>query len=183
MSLWKMEDSADGKPKYVDQSSVEGDASANVYGVSVDEMAAQEGKLAHPGWVKRTVGTGGRAGRVFQEVLVAASSMTGDATPTDDEVYPDVNLKITTQPQSQSVEQPNPATFSVVAETNTGTITYQWQEDPNTGTFADMVGETNDSVTIADSTGKNDYKYQCVVTVVDAAEVTSDSATLTVTIP
>jgi len=40
---------------------------------------------AHLGWVKRTVGTGGRAGRVHYETLVAASSITGDgedlATP------------------------------------------------------------------------------------------------------
>ncbi len=40
---------------------------------------------AHTGWVKRTVGTGGRAGRVHYETLVAASSITGDgedlATP------------------------------------------------------------------------------------------------------
>ena len=28
----------------------------------------------HVGWVKRTVGTGGRAGRVHYETLVAASS-------------------------------------------------------------------------------------------------------------
>ena len=34
---------------------------------------------AHLGWVKRTVGTGGRAGRVHYETLVAASSMSGDA--------------------------------------------------------------------------------------------------------
>jgi len=40
---------------------------------------------AHLGWVKRTVGTGGRAGRVHYETLVAASSISGDgedlATP------------------------------------------------------------------------------------------------------
>ena len=40
---------------------------------------------AHLGWVKRTIGTGGRAGRVHYETLVAASSITGDgediATP------------------------------------------------------------------------------------------------------
>tara|TARA_B100000424_G_scaffold257545_1_gene238563 strand:- start:2924 stop:3907 length:984 start_codon:yes stop_codon:yes gene_type:complete len=39
----------------------------------------------HAGWVKRTVGTGGRAGRVQYETLVAASSISGDfediATP------------------------------------------------------------------------------------------------------
>ena len=36
-------------------------------------------EIAHTGWVKRTVGTGGRAGRVHYETLVAASSITGDA--------------------------------------------------------------------------------------------------------
>ena len=35
--------------------------------------------MAHIGWVKKTVGTGGRAGRVHYETLVAASSITGDA--------------------------------------------------------------------------------------------------------
>ena len=36
-------------------------------------------EIAHVGWVKKTVGTGGRAGRVHYETLVAASSMLGDA--------------------------------------------------------------------------------------------------------
>jgi hypothetical protein len=35
-------------------------------------------EVPHVGWVKKTVGTGGRAGRVQYETLVAASSMTGD---------------------------------------------------------------------------------------------------------
>ncbi|CAB4125071.1 hypothetical protein UFOVP58_57 [uncultured Caudovirales phage] len=41
----------------------------------------------HAGWVKRTVGTGGRAGRIQTEVLVAMGSMTGDQA--DDIQYPD----------------------------------------------------------------------------------------------
>jgi len=44
-------------------------------------------KATHAGWVKRTVGTGGRAGRVQTEVLVAMGSMTGDQA--DDIQYPD----------------------------------------------------------------------------------------------
>ena len=40
----------------------------------------------HIGWVKKTIGTGGRAGRVNYETLVAASSITGDA---EDLVTPD----------------------------------------------------------------------------------------------
>ena len=41
--------------------------------------------VAHTGWNKRTVGTGGRAGRVFWETLVAGG-MSGDA---EDIVAPD----------------------------------------------------------------------------------------------
>ena len=44
-------------------------------------------KSTHAGWVLRTVGTGGRAGRVFTETLVAMGSMTGDQA--DDIQYPD----------------------------------------------------------------------------------------------
>jgi hypothetical protein len=35
-------------------------------------------QVTHAGWVRRTVGTGGRAGRVQYETLVAMGSMTGD---------------------------------------------------------------------------------------------------------
>ena len=37
------------------------------------------GKIAHAGWVRRQVGTGGRAGRVQYETLVAGGSISGDA--------------------------------------------------------------------------------------------------------
>jgi hypothetical protein len=43
--------------------------------------------LTHAGWVRRTVGTGGRAGRISQEVLVAMGSITDDQS--DDIQYPD----------------------------------------------------------------------------------------------
>jgi hypothetical protein len=54
-----------------------------VFGVDANEIslannAAQ--KPAHAGWVLRKVGTGGRAGRVQTEVIVAMGSMTGDGT-------------------------------------------------------------------------------------------------------
>lgn len=41
---------------------------------------------AHAGWVRRTVGTGGRAGRVYFETLVAMGTIAGDA---EDNVLPD----------------------------------------------------------------------------------------------
>jgi len=45
------------------------------------------GGAAHAGWTRRIVGTGGRAGRVQTEVLVAMGSITGDQA--DDIQYPD----------------------------------------------------------------------------------------------
>jgi hypothetical protein len=43
-----------------------------------DTAGGVSSEVTHTGWVKRTVGTGGRAGRVFYETLVAASSISGD---------------------------------------------------------------------------------------------------------
>ena len=43
--------------------------------------------VPHAGWVKRTAGSGDRAGRVHYEVLVASSSVTGDAA--DDTQLPE----------------------------------------------------------------------------------------------
>ena len=45
------------------------------------------GGAAHAGWNLRTVGTGGRAGRIQTETLVAMGSMSSDAS--DDTVLPD----------------------------------------------------------------------------------------------
>ena len=50
---------------------------------------AQNKGVSHAGWNVRTVGTGGRAGRVQYETLVAMGSITGDAT--DDSILPDSN--------------------------------------------------------------------------------------------
>jgi len=81
MALWTMTDDAAGKPKYLSTAD-----KALTYGVDTTETGVTAG-VTHAGWVRRTVGTGGRAGRVFHETLVAASSMTGDAS--DDTQYPD----------------------------------------------------------------------------------------------
>ena len=71
-----------------------------VFGVSTDEMAyantagTEADGVAHAGWNLRTEGTGGRAGRVQYETLVAMSSITGDAgriagEPSDDTEVPE----------------------------------------------------------------------------------------------
>lgn len=63
---------------------VSGDPS-KVFGVDTTEAGVTD--TTHAGWVRRTVGTGGRSGRVMHEVLVASSSITGDAA--DDTELPD----------------------------------------------------------------------------------------------
>lgn len=51
------------------------------------EGGESQSNITHAGWVRRTVGTGGRAGRVFYETLVAGGSITGDQA--DDKQFPD----------------------------------------------------------------------------------------------
>lgn len=46
---------------------------------TAEAVLARAHKSFHAGWVVRTVGSGGRAGRVFYETIVAMGSMTGDA--------------------------------------------------------------------------------------------------------
>lgn len=71
-------------------------ANVGIFGVDTSEMAntsadSVASRPAHAGWILRTAGTGGRAGRVRTEVLVAMGSMTGDgsATANDDPVFQD----------------------------------------------------------------------------------------------
>lgn len=52
-----------------------------------NEAGESQSNITHAGWVRRTVGTGGRAGRVFYETLVAGGSITGDQA--DDRQFPD----------------------------------------------------------------------------------------------
>lgn len=52
-----------------------------------NEAGESAGNITHTGWVRRTTGTGGRAGRVFYETLVAGGSITGDQA--DDRQFPD----------------------------------------------------------------------------------------------
>ena len=54
---------------------------------ATSSLGAGNKRPAHSGWVKRTVGTGGRAGRVQYETLCAMSSVSGDSV--DDLVLPD----------------------------------------------------------------------------------------------
>lgn len=125
-----------------------GNTSANVYtqgetiglfGVDANEVAV-DGDVAHTGWVLRTEGSGGRAGRVQQEVLVALSSFN---TGSDDEdtVYKDSIITISSQPATVrgpvSAASADNVTFSVTASVTSGNtaapLTYIWQASNNSG--------------------------------------------------
>ena len=82
---------------------------------------------------------------------------------------------ITSQPTNQTVTEPEPATFSVVA-TGDAPLTYQWRRNG-----ADMPGEVSASVTLSSTTvGDSGDVFDVVVVSNAAGSVTSASATLTV---
>ena len=69
-------------------------ANVGIFGVDTTEQTvsgATANHSAHAGWVLRKAGTGGRAGRVQTETLIAMGSMTGDgsASANDDTTYAD----------------------------------------------------------------------------------------------
>ena len=157
-----------------------------VYGVDSNEALA---KTTDPGWVRVNTYTDMHGvSRTKREVLVAASSYTGDA---EDVVYPDVVITINTQPSSATVGAGNTASFTVVASAlPTGsTINYRWQRAANANVaFADLTNAgtysntTTATLNIANSsvagTGSL-YRVQLSATGVTANTV-SANATLTI---
>jgi hypothetical protein len=171
MTLWSNTDAANSKPKNL--SSDQKDATVGIDAVE----AAANGLTA--GWNLKTVGTGGREGRVFHEVLVAMGSMTGD----NDTVAPEIT--ISGQPSNTSVVAPATATFSVTAtRTGTGSLSYQWQkQEGGAGTWANITDATTNTYTTGATAveADNGDKYRVIVSLTGAESVTSSAATLTVT--
>ena len=114
MALWSNTDANTSAPKYVtnylnvsqSQNNVNlaygntttsafiTSANVGIFGVDTSEMAntaSIANRPAHAGWILRTAGTGGRAGRVKTEVLVAMGSMGADAggVANDDVIFQD----------------------------------------------------------------------------------------------
>jgi hypothetical protein len=159
---------------------VHGDSN-KVFGVDVVEIKQPTAEgVAHSGWVRRIEGTGGRAGRVITEVLVANSTIAGDAD--DDAVFPDRTITITAQPQDSEEASGSEVVFSVTATVSpTATLAYLWQVSTDDGeTFASAPGTNNlATYTIADNTGLDGNQYRVQVSATGAITVTSDAATLT----
>lgn len=165
-----------------------------VYGVDKFEISAvgvstKYGGI-HAGWVgiQTYVDMHGNL-RVKSETLVATSeinsgsaSYAGAGDASDDAIFADAILTITSQPASVGVGTTATATFSVTvsATPSYAPVSYQWQQDPNTGTFANLSGQTSSSVNIANTdASKNNYKYRVIITS-GGTTVTSGIATMTV---
>lgn len=197
MALWNNKDEAASAPKHtVDvvtgNTGVQAfeNTSVGTWGVDTTEARAKNVN-GHAGWVLRTVGTGGRAGRVLEETLVAMGSMSGDS---EDTVFPDAILRILTQPSNASVVAntggSNTVTLSVVVEAQPdATITYQWQY--YNGTWGSVVNGTPANTTytggttatltiIPTNTDADSALYRVIVSSAGADSVTSNQVTLTV---
>ena len=111
-----------------------------LFGVDDQEVGASSA-IAHPcgtGWVLKTTGSGGRAGRITHEVLVALANLNGDS---DAQIYANVAITLVTSGNAtvlSSVGFANNAVFTV-SPTLTGNtasnLTYQWQYNNSTGAY------------------------------------------------
>lgn len=87
---------------------------------------------------------------------------------------------ITTQPQNLTICEGAGATFSVVATTAVGALSYQWQVSTDGGTtYSNISGATSSSFAQANVIGQNGYRFRVIVTA-GCGSSTSTAAILTV---
>lgn len=155
------------------------------FGVDANEVAANPG-ISHTGWVLRTAGSGGRAGRVMTEVLVAGGIGT-DAS--DDVAMPDYVIRVSTQSVNTTIDATsnadNTGVIFVVAATQPagGTITYRWQANTGSGfvnAAAGTTGNTTANLTVQANSFTTGDQFRVLMQVTGGANVTSSAAVLTI---
>lgn len=112
---------------------------------AVDSNEALVNGHVGTGWVRRVTGSGGRAGRVTEELLHVIADFRTDNNA-DDALYPDSKISIGTQPSSTTVRantaNANVASFSVAVsdvQPVGSTVSYVWQFNTADG----LLGWTN----------------------------------------
>lgn len=185
MALWKNTDTENSKPSFLSEKDKE-----KVVFVDITEASTQSNRekgLKTPGWVKYETYTDSNGNtRHKSEVLVAVSkTAVGAGDSNDDHIVGDVSFKITTQPVNTSVEEPEVATFTVVAE-GTNQV-FQWQVKSGSS-FVDIVddevysGADTDTLEVISSVDLNGAKFRVKVTNEAGTTIaTSKTVTLTVT--
>ena len=165
---------------------------AGLFSVDTNEAkAARAGantRVVSPGHVLRTVGSGGRAGRVQMETLAAIRI----STDAEDVTFADYSLVISTQPSNASA---NASADAIATFTSTGasvpagaTVTYLWQKY-NGGSFANLSNAgaysntTTSTLSVLANTASNGEIYRVRVASANggANAVFSSNATLTIT--
>ena len=89
-------------------------------------------------------------------------------------------ITITTQPQSQAKCLGAPVSFSMVATTGSGSLSYQWKNAAGNLTEGHYVGTTTASLSIGAVAATDTGAYSCVVTSTAGTKATSAGAMLTV---
>lgn len=122
-----------------------------LFGVDAQEAGALESSAhrgLHTGWVLRTTGSGGRAGRVQEEVLVAMSGMGSESTDGDAQVYANVYISLSGPSNGSVVSEAsyaNVVSFTVtptLSGNTSATLTYQWQYLNGAGAMVSIPANT-----------------------------------------
>jgi len=169
-----------------------------LFGVDAEEASTTN--RVHTGWVLRTTGSGGRAGRVQEEVLVAMSGMSADGADGDAQTYANVSIALTIsgdQSVVSSTTWANTATFSAAQTVDGNTsasIAYTWQQNSSDGAAgwtsvantavsdAKIAGMSTTTLTIKPKTTANTGTvYRLKATAADEG-VTAYSANATLTV-
>lgn len=167
---------------------------------AVDQNEAGVNGHVVPGWVLRTTGSGGRAGRVQEETLSIVSVFRTDNNA-DDTVYPDTSVVVTSQPTGRQYFYSN-STFSntvsftvaVNAKPDNAAVTYQWQYNSADGATGwttirngsglslsntTVSGNTTATLTLAANTiySCNTSVFRALITATPPADITNATAT------
>jgi hypothetical protein len=177
-----------------------GNTSANVYtsretiGLFMADKyeVAASGAIPSTGWVMKTEGQGGRAGRVQWEVLAVVSEVKNDTAATEDTTLPDAVIT-TSNPTGVSfvAGAGNNGTFSVTTSVDpaSATLTYLWQVSADGGSSyasaangvtanTTYVGNTTSAMTVyATNTDANTYLYRVQITATNPIANSNTSTT------
>ena len=161
--------------------------SVGQFAVDTNEIrAANQANRGHPphsGWVLRKEGTGGRAGRVTYEVLVATGSIATDNN-SDDTQFPDYAITITTQPTSANGAGNVNLTVAVTSTPSGATFTYAWQRNAGAGwvsvpNTAGVYFNNTSPTLIANAAVAKANTFRVLVSATGANTVTSANAAVT----
>jgi hypothetical protein len=169
-----------------------------LFGLDSQEIDVLGDTGAHTGWNLKIQGSGGRAGRVQYETLVALSEMIRDG---DGQLFPNVAISLAVTSAASVVANTiyaNSATF-VVTPTLTGNtaaaLTYQWQVNNAAGSLGwtnvvngtpantNYTGGTTATLLVrpADTTANN-HRFRVTVTAAtQGVSATSSNGVITVT--